>query len=271
MSDAFFLIGCHRSGTTALANVLQSATNADLHIEAPPKFQVEFRERYEERLNDAEPLLREARQPLIDQASATGMHFGDKNPSYMAFVPELKNLWDCKIVLFVRDGRDVVRSLMDWHDLKAGTVYIREEDGAEGPDQLPEENPWSYFLPRPSTGDPLRAEWKSLGRFEKCAWFWSEYNKTALNRLADWPEDRWLLVNTTGLTAESCERIFDFLGLEGFDKVTVNKLLNSRINSVEARVGLPDRFPRWSQWDDDLRQRFDRFAAPMMRRLGYYP
>ncbi len=270
MSDAFFLIGCWRSGTTALAHVLQSATNADLHVEALPKFQVEFRDRFEGRLRDGRPLLRDARQPLIDRATSADMIFGDKNPSYMAFLPELKDLWNCKVVFFVRDGRDVVRSLMDWHDMKAAIIYVREEDGAEGPDPLPEADPWSYCLLRPGSDDPLKGEWKSLDRFEKCAWFWSEYNKAALARLAEWPDDRWLMVDTTGLTPEGSEQVFDFLELKGFDKAKVKKLLNSRINSVEARLGLPDEFPRWTEWDDGLRLRFDRFAAPMMRRLGYY-
>jgi hypothetical protein len=49
-------------------------------------------------------------------------------------------------------------------------------------------------------------------------------------------------------------------------------LLARRINSLADRqVAAVEPFPAWPHWPVELARKFDRLAAPTMRRLGYYP
>ncbi len=270
MSDVIFLIGSARSGTTALAKILSTATNAEIHVEQPPRLRVASRELYKGTLADPEDALRKAKAEAICGAREKGKKYGDKNPCYLPFIPYLAEVWDAKMLYMVRDGRDVVRSLMDWHEMKAKNIYGMREDGVvDGPAE-PEDDPWDYSRLRPNPGEPYYGEWAALSRFEKCAWYWARFNEVALELLGRQPRGRWMQINVSERSADDIERVFRFLELDGFDGVKVAAMLATDINSVKDRTGQENRFPRWRQWDAAQTASFDRFAAPMMERLGYY-
>ena len=63
--------------------------------------------------------------------------------------------------------------------------------------------------------------------------------------------------------------IFDFLGLDGFNADQIGERLNTRINSLQERAGLPDKFPRWTDWTPEQRSAFDRIAGEMMEGVVY--
>ena len=63
--------------------------------------------------------------------------------------------------------------------------------------------------------------------------------------------------------------IFDFLGLDGFNADQIGEMINARINSLQERAGLPDKFPRWTYWTQEQRNAFDRIAGDMMRCMIY--
>lgn len=268
MPTPFFIIGCRRSGTTALAKALQSAGNIDLHIELEPKLQIESADRLNGLIQDGTDLLYNTRNSYMDQAEKQGKIFGDKNPCYMPFLDELQNMWNCKILFLVRDGREVVRSIMDWHNLNAPGIYVREEDG-EPPGHPYADNPWSYNLMRPGTDDPYYKSWKTLSRFEKCAWFWSRFNEETISRLEKWPKNRWMMVNMNDLNNKALLEIQDFIGAEGMNLEHMQELLKSRINSVNDRFGEEDDFPHWKNWSPKQITSFDDIADPMMKILGY--
>ena len=203
-------------------------------------------------------------------SAAEGMKFGDKNAAYMPFLPYVVAALDAKIVTFCRDGRDAVRSLMDWHEFKAHNVYIRAEDGAPGPDMSPEEDPWGYAYLRPLPGDDMASRWPKLDRFEKCAWYWAEYNRLLLERAALLPRSDRIDINLSACGAGDLARVFDFLELEGFDGGRVAEMLGAGINSLYERTGIRGRFPSWPDWSMAQNASFREFAGPMMQRLGYF-
>ena len=66
-------------------------------------------------------------------------------------------------------------------------------------------------------------------------------------------------------------QIADFLKLEGLELDGVRDMLDRRINSLSDRdVSVVSAYPEWTEWDGGQRRNFDRFAAEMMHRLGYY-
>ena len=270
MSDVLFIVGFVRSGSTALARILDTARNASISIEREPKLLIESRDAYAGKVLDKQSILLSAHQQAIEDTRAQGIVFGDKNASYLPFIPDLVSLWDARIIFLHRDGRDAVRSLMDWHKFKAG-IYVREEDGVPGRTVAPEQDPWSYAYLRPRPGHPLHQEWKTLPLFEKCAWYWNEYNQVAIQQLQGLPDGNVHIIDLSSATVADMRAAFDFAGLEGFDAPRVEGMLGSRINSLQERTGREDEFPTWRYWDDGTMQAFMRHARPMMEYFSYWP
>lgn len=109
---------------------------------------IEYRQLIEGKLAEPVSTLWNAKYLPINQVISKGFKYGDKNMAYMPFIPYLVTLWDCKIVFLVRDGRDSVRSIMDWHDFRVHNIYTMLEDG-EDTNILPKDEPWGYSYLRP--------------------------------------------------------------------------------------------------------------------------
>jgi len=118
----FFILSCARSGSTSLAKILDKAKNGKCAIEPTPNLNRETRLAMEGRLDD--PLA--AIAPVIKRVkdhSRTGFIYGEKNVTYAPFIHLLYKELDPLFIFIKRDGRDVVRSLIDWHEKAFGTIY----------------------------------------------------------------------------------------------------------------------------------------------------
>ena len=274
MADIFFIIGCARSGTTALVKMLNTSQNATVFVEQQPNLCIEARNLYRGILRDPRQVIGEAKLEPIQKVLSSGLKYGDKNPNYLPFVPYIAELWDCKFLFPVRDGREVVRSLMDWHDFynqkfSHSGVFAMKEDDPNSPTDSPEQDWWDYSRLRPNPGNPYFEEWQRLSRFEKCAWYWANFNKKALELFSQLDNQRWLLVDMKSLDRFKMKDVFDFLGLDGFNANRIGEMINARINSLQERAGLPDKFPSWTDWTQEQRDAFDRIAGEMMESVVY--
>ena len=158
---------------------------------------------------------------------------------------------------------------MDWTEVSQTAIYGMNVDDPTSSIDRPEDALWDYSRPRPQPEDPLHATWQNLPRFEKCAWYWAFFNRTALFLLQGVPQDRWIVTNMTSAGVGEIRELFDFLELDGFDPQKVGKMLDARINSPQDRFGVPDKFPGWEDWAPEMRSSFDRHAGEMMVRLHF--
>ncbi|MBI4338641.1 MAG: hypothetical protein HY680_01665 [Chloroflexi bacterium] len=268
--QAFFVIGCNRSGTTAVVEMLKPATNADVFSEQEPKLCFETRDLIEGRLGDPCGLMQKVKGAYVNASVQKGRIYSDKNPNYAYFIPNLRNLWKCKFVFVIRNGRDSVRSMLDWHSVMHKYMYARPEDGPGFLTTRPEEDAWDYSRPRPKPGDPLFTGWSTASRLQKCAWFWATFNETTMCNLKQGEAQDWTMLDMTHVTLDTIGKLYGFLGLEGFNESSISQVLARRVNSVEERIGAADEFPHWDQWTDQQREEFDVVAGDMMRKLGYY-
>ncbi len=247
-----------------------------------PNLNVETRLALDGRLTDQE-IEDCVEQLIVPRVSEGLLHtsvYGEKNLTYGPFVPALHSKLDCKFVFLSRDGRDVVRSFLDWHSCKFGTIYreCREtgdvtDDAFSVAASLPAHLDTSdYSRPRPLPTEPLYAEWEDLSRLEMCAYYWNRTNKIYLDQLAKIADSKWIHMDYTNPTAEDVMNVVRFLGLTGLGVDQVENMLAARINSLNDRGIKGERItPEWRDWPLEWRRRFDQFTAPMMKRLGYSP
>jgi len=275
-STVFFIVASARSGSTSLARILDTAANGTCAVEPMPNLNRETRLAMDGCLADPMAVVRQTIVPRVQQQE--GDVYGEKNVTYGPFIPHLHQALGCRFVFLTRDGRDVVRSLVNWHEQKFGTIYRECRDpGHLSPQALKSaaslpvhQDTSDYARPRPRPGDPLYGAWEHLGRDEMCAYYWSRLNDLYLDRLADLPDDASMRINYTSPTADDVLRVAAFCGLTGLREGVVRKMLDRRINSLSDREAPDGLYPDWKDWDGGRRRRFDRLAAATMQRLGYY-
>ncbi|MFC1936379.1 sulfotransferase [Chloroflexota bacterium] len=266
MEKAYFIIGAARSGTTAMANILNTASNAVTYTEQPPKLCVASRMHYEGILPYPKDFIYKSKNNAIEDAWKSGKIYGDKNPNYVYFIKEISELWNSKFLFLIRDGRDVVRSCMDCHPLR-GPGYGRYEDSHDSDLAQAEDNFWDFSRLRPRKGSALFHNWRDLLPFEKFAWGWSEFNQILLSKAENLQEDRYMIVDMSTINTETMKEAFAFLNLEGFDSNLIDQMMTSKINTIP--LDKASRFPSWEDWDENLINSFNTYAGDMMQRLGY--
>jgi hypothetical protein len=274
----FFVTGCARSGTTSLCRILDEASNGVCLMEPDPKLNAESRDVIEGRLKNHDVVI-DLIRPRVQTSLSAGVIHGEKNLTLVPLIPLLNDAFDCKFVFVIRDGREVVRSLIDWHNRMFGNIYRECEDVGELSNRalqnvadLPIElDAADYSRPRPLKGDPFYEEWMSLSRLEMCAWYWSFINNLAMKNLADIPRANWISLDYTSPSVKSIIEVADFLGLDGVKKDTVVDMLQRKINSLMDRIGEEEFYPHWEDWSEERKRSFNRIAEKTMVLLGYYP
>lgn len=278
----FFVVSTARSGSTSLCRILDQAANGVCAMEPMPNLNVESRDFMDGLRRDALAVVDESIVPRVRAGQQTCGVYGEKNVTYAPFIPALYERLDCRFVFLIRDGREVVRSLIDWHNLKFGSIYRECRDpgtlneiAKAAVRQLPA---WAdtsdYSRPRPRGNEPYADLWADFTRLEMCAYYWSRINELYLAQLTKLPASSWIMLDYTRPEPSQIERVVEFLELEGLDYETVRAMLDARINSLRDRgvtTAEGDKKAFWMQWESNEKLAFDEIAGETMRRLGYYP
>ena len=274
----FFVLSCARSGSTSLAHILDTATNGHCAVEPMPNLNRESRDMREGRIADPAALLEDTVVKRVLAARQNPGVYGEKNVTYGPFLELLHQRLACRLVFMHRDGRDVVRSLMDWHERMFGTIYRECADSGklsqravqEAANLLMRDDSSDYTRPRPLPHEPLFDAWEHLSREEMCAYYWAQANTAYRETLAGIPQSDWFELDYSRATARDIVALGDFLELEGLEEAAVADMLGDRINSIRDRIGEADRYPTWRHWDSGARDRFAAIAGDAMRLLGYW-
>jgi peptidoglycan/xylan/chitin deacetylase (PgdA/CDA1 family) len=271
-----FIVGCARSGTTSLLKVLGLSRQAYCLVEPMPNLNMESREMLEGRLSDPYEVLARRLAPRVGKVLSKRPHYIEKQVSLLPFMKHLDRLFRCKFIIPIRDGRDVVCSLVNWHNQMFPCIYQecreRGDLSKRAEAVLARQvglDPFDYSLPRPSRDDPWHKEWRSLSRFEMATWYWSYINRLAVSLASEVDPARVLIVDYTRPTTETIKIIYEFVGLTDFDETAIASILQGRVNSLEDRIQESGVFPPWRDWTTLQKQRFTEIAYDTMRLLGY--
>jgi hypothetical protein len=271
-----FICGSHRSGTTSLLRVVELSREAHCQMEPSPNLNLESRYMFEGFLQDPFKIIVNQVAPRVASGLARCKHYVEKQNSLVPFIPSLYKFFGCKFLIPIRDGRDVVPSLLNWHYLMYPIIYqeCREagifSEHAQGIRAAQKGvSEFDYSLPRPLRGDPSHGAWNAYSRMEMVSWYWNFINEYLENVLKEIPPANYMLVDYTKPSVETLHGVYKFIGLDDFDSARVEKLLRKRINSLEDRGERHRVFPRFLEWKSDQRQRFYDLAWPCMKRFGF--
>lgn len=277
----FMIVGPARSGTTATIHTLGLARNVETFSEPLPRLGVEVRRHQLGFVDDPVPVIWRSRIDRIRKVTGKGKIYGEKDQQIYCWLPYYRRLFNPRIVLVRRDGRDSVRSLYNQHYEVLGNLYREVADNDYLSPQARsntvtfpaiEHDPVDLMRQRPTAEDPVFFEWARMSRFEMIAWYWSAYVRSVQRDLYNMENDRWRVLNfATQNTGDDFERLYEFLGLEGFDRSTVESKLSSRPGALAQQLERQSmRLPHWREWPEETVQAFDRYAAAAMVQCGYY-
>jgi hypothetical protein len=158
---------------------------------------------------------------------------------------------------FVRDGREWIRSHMNWGELygKRGLRWLLSHKWPGAGDV---------------TSDLHAEEWPRLGRFEKLCWAWAHLNRYGLAKAALNPHARvfpFEAVFATRAGYEALDELIEFLtAMPGLDR----RLVGSPRGWLERPIHQSSHeFPAYGSWSRSQKRHFEKLCGPLMEKLGY--
>jgi Sulfotransferase family len=264
------VIGCPRSGTSALLQVLlRSPELRSVHNEGHILWQPYHHPRDRGWASDALGAgdITEREREYIYMAVrlvVRDRRFVDKTPESCLRIRYLRALFpDASFVFLRRRAADNVNSLMEGWRARPRFVTYRLPEPLEGLGPLSGDR-WSFVL------IPGWRELRHAPLEEICARQYIVCNEAALNAREEVPSSRWLELAYEDLVdspVETSERLFEGLGLDfGGEAREFAAALNRNLGPTALSP------PRAGKWREQNREEIERIlpvVAPTERRLGW--
>ncbi|MBX2869833.1 MAG: class I SAM-dependent methyltransferase [Acidiferrobacterales bacterium] len=275
----YYLVGAGRSGTISLAKILDGADNGICKNVPIPGLDRASRNLRDGLVDDPESIVERLLLPRAYKYLATNEHniYGETQESLGIFIPAISRKTRAKFVYIHRDGREVMRSLMNWHNRVVGNIYREcstpgnlSSEALLNVSKLPLElDDSDYSRPRPKPSENLHSFWMYLSREEMCAYYWTKVNEIYLENLGKIDRAQTIEVDYTLPDVNSVCKIIEFLELNGIEDEKIRKCLDQKVNSFIGFDPEVNTYPHWTSWDGSLRQSFWDIAGDMMSLLGY--
>lgn len=239
--NPFYILGMGRSGTFFLSKLLNEYKNACVYHEP---LHSDFKA-----IVDALKSEKKANQYInsfrkkylyLKLKNKDINTYGEVNSNLRYHAKILKNnIPNVKILHLVRDGRDVVRSIMERNHYT--------EDGI------------GHHSLSPSKDDYYFDEWKNMSRFEKVCWLWKDANEV-VEPFSDEMIKFERLIND-----------YDYFNKKIELKLNINigyDLWNNEVNSPK-NITKKREFPHWDNWNKNQLEDFNEICGELMNKYGY--
>lgn len=257
IKNPIFIIGCPRSGTTYLGEILESLPNISYFYE-PPTFKYYSRSIYQKTRNskDLRRLYDWCFRTLLFAAPGTGRRILEKNPNHTFIAKELIEAYpNAKLIVLSRDAREVTLSLLNkpWHLVSSKGSGKREPGGYLY-------GPYAHFY----IEEERVEQFESTNDMHRCIWIWRRHAemiekiRTELPDACQWHIDYEDLILKPESTLTG---VLDFIGEN--DE-------NSMFAVMEAsKAGRADSIGSWKRAmsGEDLAL-IDREAGELMSKAG---
>lgn len=238
----FFGLAVYRSGTTFLASLLHREYS---HAMVKHEANVFDYLAYAQALGDEEaasrylnsyrlPELYHRLSPLDTQV------YGEINPFLRRHAVALRTaLPKARIFMIVRNGRDVVRSLL-------AREFFESYD------------PMAPLI-RPPRSDPMFVKWASLTRVEKVCWMWAADNRFLLKHVPHCIQLESLLSDYEYFT----QSLTEFVGLPPMSK---DRWLSATREHVNRTPPTAKENVKWGAYEEQV---FEEICGEVQAKLGY--
>lgn len=237
----FFILAIGRSGTTFLSHLLNMSadaavfhepTRSDVDAYRRAFFSPEEAERYIASFRKKEIYLRTRKRDFSV--------YGEVNSLLRRHYHPLRRHFPAAGFLhMVRDGRDVVRTMMSTDALKPGFM-------------------WTWWL-RPHESDPFFLQWRTMDRFAKLCWYWrveNQHLRTSIGNTVKFEE-----VTRNYECFE--QRIVRPFGL------VIPQSIWKQQGGVHRNPTATYAIPHWREWDAHHTRTFETICGDEMRANGY--
>ena len=237
----FFILAIGRSGTTFLAHLLNLSAGAVVFHE-PTRSDIDAYRRAFYSPGEAERYVASFRRKemYLRTRLMDFTVYGEVNSLLRRHFHALSQHFPAAGFLhLVRDGRDVVRTMMSTVALTPGDM-------------------WTGWL-RPHESDPFFAQWPTMDRFAKLCWYWrveNQYLRTSMG-------------NTVRF--EEIARDYECLEqrvLRPFGLVLSQSVWKQQAGVQRNATGAY-RMPHWREWDAGHMRTFETICGDEMRASGY--
>ncbi len=254
--DVVFVVGCARSGTSILGELIAAHPGVKYIFEAHSIWELGgLGENESHRLTSesATPIVKEKIRQWFQEQAPPGLMLVEKNPRNILRIPYVRAIFpEAKLVHIVRDGRDVACSMIPGCGKKQ----------------------WAHLKP-PS--------WKMLfknytGAF-RCAMAWKEIMEIGLQDLQDVPHLQIRYEDLVTTPDAIADQIFTYMGLEPQPAVTefCKRISDDTKNKYHAqfqnRWYQANHHIRIGRWRENLtkkeQKRITDLLSPLLIRLGY--
>lgn len=237
----FFILALGRSGTTFLSHLLNMSSDAVVFHE-PARSDIDAYRRAFFSPDDAERYIASFRKKemYLRMRTTELSVYGEVNSLLRRHFHALRRHFPgAGFLHMVRDGRDVVRTMMSTAALTPGDM-------------------WTWWL-RPHESDPFFAQWHAMDRFAKLCWYWRVENH--------------FLRTSIGSTVRFEEAISDY---ECFEHrilspfgLGIPQSVWKQETGVQRNATGTYRIPHWREWDAYRTRTFETICGDEMRANGY--
>lgn len=242
-----FILGTGRSGTQLLSGLLEKADEStayhepnvfeDRSVMAISRRNHDFSMEYIDNFRKYEIYWRARKKPdNYLYTEVTGMLRYHAKALRRVF-PE------AKILLLVRDGRDVIRSIMTKSKFYA--------PGAAGAKAI-----------SPSKDELEYPRWKSWGRFEKICWLWKDSYEILLEQI---PGEDFIRL-------ESVLTDYEYFQRQVLEKLNLDipfEIWRKSVGQKSKNATRVHSFPAYSEWTSSQKSFFQEMCGDLMDRFGY--
>lgn len=252
-----FILGCPRSGTTFLGQVMDSIPGSSYYFE-PPILKYYSRLVYQGTAGTTRTscLYRAVLHSLLLAAPGNGPRVIEKNPTHTWIAESLlQSFPDARFVFIHRDGRDVALSLAakPWHQRDAAAQGKREPGGYLY-------GPYPHFYIEPDRHD----EFQSTTDYHRAIWIWRRYAEEMARLKRTLPETLQFHMSYEELVQQPKDTLEPMLRFLDEPSSVLGSVLEAANQGHGASVG------KWrTQLSAEERATTATEAGEMLRILGY--
>ncbi len=238
----FFGFSSPRSGTVFLTDLLTRTLEGGIvEHEANIVDYLEFTRAIQSEENAFRYIIDFRKADIFKRAEGQPTAFyGEVNPFLRMHCKAIaKAMPNAKLLHIVRDGKEVVRSVM-----------CR--------DKLGKKDPMSDLI-FPPANDPYAAEWGNMDRFEKVCWQWQFTNRYMRENIAHTVYFKRMRTDYDYFKTQVADHIEQIVPQEAWED-HVNRPKNQSVNY---------RFPHWKEWTDEQMATFERICGEEMKNYNF--